>query len=84
MAAMSNGSEASGFNYQKGKNMDSFSMNATVVLIHGALADGSSWNRVILPLLCDPDLSQRSKLPAFAGALAVEIHGDWLLGALVT
>ena len=69
---------------RKVKNMDSFSMNATVVLIHGALADGSSWNRVILPLLCDPDLSQRSKLPAFAGALAVEIHGDWLFGALVT
>jgi pimeloyl-ACP methyl ester carboxylesterase len=28
-----------------------FSKNATVVLVHGAWADGSSWNRVILPLL---------------------------------
>ena len=32
-------------------NMDLFSENATVVLVHGAWADGSSWNRVILPLL---------------------------------
>src|SRR5260221_2838166 len=32
-------------------NMDLFSNNATVVLVHGAWADGSSWNRVILPLL---------------------------------
>jgi pimeloyl-ACP methyl ester carboxylesterase len=31
--------------------MDVFSMNATVVLVHGAWADGSSWHRVILPLL---------------------------------
>jgi pimeloyl-ACP methyl ester carboxylesterase len=31
--------------------MDVFSKNATVVLVHGAWADGSSWNRVILPLL---------------------------------
>jgi hypothetical protein len=31
--------------------MDIFSKNATVVLVHGAWADGSSWNRVILPLL---------------------------------
>ena len=31
--------------------MDLFSKNATVVLVHGAWADGSSWNRVILPLL---------------------------------
>ena len=31
--------------------MDLFSENATVVLVHGAWADGSSWNRVILPLL---------------------------------
>lgn len=28
-----------------------FSKNATVVLVHGAWADGSSWNRVVLPLL---------------------------------
>jgi pimeloyl-ACP methyl ester carboxylesterase len=27
-----------------------FQPNATVVLVHGAWADGSSWNRVILPL----------------------------------
>jgi hypothetical protein len=26
-------------------NMDLFSKNATVVLVHGAWADGSSWNR---------------------------------------
>jgi pimeloyl-ACP methyl ester carboxylesterase len=32
--------------------MDLFSKNATVVLVHGAWADGSSWNRVVLPLLC--------------------------------
>jgi pimeloyl-ACP methyl ester carboxylesterase len=31
--------------------MNLFSKNATVVLVHGAWADGSSWNRVILPLL---------------------------------
>jgi pimeloyl-ACP methyl ester carboxylesterase len=31
--------------------MDLFSENATVVLVHGAWADGSSWKRVILPLL---------------------------------
>lgn len=31
--------------------MKVFSKNATVVLVHGAWADGSSWNRVILPLL---------------------------------
>jgi pimeloyl-ACP methyl ester carboxylesterase len=31
--------------------MDLFSKNATVVLVHGAWADGSSWNHVILPLL---------------------------------
>jgi hypothetical protein len=31
--------------------MDLFSKNATVVLVHGAWAHGSSWNRVILPLL---------------------------------
>lgn len=33
--------------------MDSFSKNATVVLVHGAWADGSSWNLVVLPLLHD-------------------------------
>jgi pimeloyl-ACP methyl ester carboxylesterase len=27
-----------------------FQKNATVILVHGAWADGSSWNRVILPL----------------------------------
>jgi pimeloyl-ACP methyl ester carboxylesterase len=31
--------------------MSLFSQDATVVLVHGAWADGSSWNRVILPLL---------------------------------
>jgi pimeloyl-ACP methyl ester carboxylesterase len=31
--------------------MSSFAENATVVLVHGAWADGSSWNRVILPLV---------------------------------
>jgi pimeloyl-ACP methyl ester carboxylesterase len=35
--------------YQKAKNME-FSKNATVVLVHGAWADGSSWHRVILPV----------------------------------
>ena len=31
--------------------MSLFAKNATVVLVHGAWADGSSWNRVVLPLL---------------------------------
>jgi pimeloyl-ACP methyl ester carboxylesterase len=30
--------------------MNFFSRNATVILVHGAWADGSSWNRIILPL----------------------------------
>jgi pimeloyl-ACP methyl ester carboxylesterase len=31
--------------------MSLFAKNATVVLVHGAWADGSSWNQVVLPLL---------------------------------
>ncbi len=31
--------------------MEQFANNATAVLVHGAWADGSSWSRVILPLL---------------------------------
>jgi pimeloyl-ACP methyl ester carboxylesterase len=31
-------------------NMNLFSENATVILVHGAWADGSSWSQVILPL----------------------------------
>jgi pimeloyl-ACP methyl ester carboxylesterase len=31
-------------------NMNSFSKNATAILVHGAWADGSSWSQVILPL----------------------------------
>ena len=31
--------------------MNSFSKNASVVLVHGAWADGSSWSQVVLPLL---------------------------------
>jgi pimeloyl-ACP methyl ester carboxylesterase len=31
-------------------HMNSFSKNATVILVHGAWADGSSWQHVILPL----------------------------------
>src|SRR5580700_5153392 len=30
--------------------MNSFTRNATIVLVHGAWADGSSWNNIILPL----------------------------------
>ncbi len=30
--------------------MNSFSKNATAILVHGAWADGSSWSQVILPL----------------------------------
>ena len=30
--------------------MSSFAQNATIVLVHGAWADGSCWNNVILPL----------------------------------
>ena len=33
--------------------MTAFSNKATVVLVHGAWADGSSWSRVVLPLLND-------------------------------
>jgi pimeloyl-ACP methyl ester carboxylesterase len=33
--------------------MNPFSKNATVVLVHGAWADGSSWNQVVLTLLHD-------------------------------
>jgi pimeloyl-ACP methyl ester carboxylesterase len=33
------------------KIMSLFSKNATVVLVHGAWADGSSWSRMVLPLL---------------------------------
>ena len=32
--------------------MNSFPQNAAVVLVHGAWADGSCWNEVILPLEC--------------------------------
>jgi hypothetical protein len=30
--------------------MSSFTPNATIVLVHGAWADGSYWEKVILPL----------------------------------
>jgi hypothetical protein len=30
--------------------MSSFAQNATIVLVHGAWADGSCWQNVILPL----------------------------------
>jgi len=30
--------------------MNHFPENSTIVLVHGAWADGSSWNNVILPL----------------------------------
>jgi pimeloyl-ACP methyl ester carboxylesterase len=30
--------------------MSSFTQNATIVLVHGAWADGSCWQNVILPL----------------------------------
>src|SRR5258705_11350061 len=30
--------------------MSSFAQNATIVLVHGAWADGSCWHNVILPL----------------------------------
>src|SRR3954447_27081042 len=30
--------------------MSSFTQNATIVLVHGAWADGSCWEKVILPL----------------------------------
>jgi hypothetical protein len=30
--------------------MSSFPQNSTIVLVHGAWADGSCWNDVILPL----------------------------------
>jgi pimeloyl-ACP methyl ester carboxylesterase len=33
--------------------MTVFSNNATVVLVHGAWADGSSWSQIVLPLLRD-------------------------------
>jgi pimeloyl-ACP methyl ester carboxylesterase len=37
-------------NYQKVNHMNLYSENATVVLVHGAWADGSSWNQVVLRL----------------------------------
>jgi pimeloyl-ACP methyl ester carboxylesterase len=37
-------------NEQKVINMNSYSKGATVILVHGAWADGSSWSHVILPL----------------------------------
>ena len=30
--------------------MSSFAQNATIILVHGAWADGSCWHNVILPL----------------------------------
>ena len=30
--------------------MNSFPQNSTIVLVHGAWADGSCWSNVILPL----------------------------------
>jgi hypothetical protein len=30
--------------------MNTFEKNATVILVHGAWADGSSWSRIIEPL----------------------------------
>jgi hypothetical protein len=30
--------------------MSSFAQNATIVLVHGAWADGSCWQNIILPL----------------------------------
>ena len=30
--------------------MSSFAQNATIILVHGAWADGSCWQKVILPL----------------------------------
>ena len=30
--------------------MSSFAQNGTIVLVHGAWADGSCWQKVILPL----------------------------------
>ena len=30
--------------------MSSFAQNATIVLVHGAWADGSCWHNIILPL----------------------------------
>jgi pimeloyl-ACP methyl ester carboxylesterase len=44
------GAEASRLNCQKVKHMNLYSKNATVVLVHGAWADGSSWNQVVLRL----------------------------------
>ncbi len=35
---------------QRGLTMSSFAQNATIVLVHGAWADGSCWHNIILPL----------------------------------
>ena len=35
---------------KRGREMKAFPQNATVVLVHGAWADGSCWSNVILPL----------------------------------
>lgn len=48
--------------------MSFFAQNATIVLVHGAWADGSCWRDVILPLrkegldvMCTPIPSHRSR-----------------------
>jgi hypothetical protein len=35
---------------KRGAEMNTFPENSTIVLVHGAWADGSCWNNVILPL----------------------------------
>jgi pimeloyl-ACP methyl ester carboxylesterase len=69
--------------------MSSFAKNATVVLVHGAWADGSSWNQVVLPLLrqglkviCAPiPLTSLSEDIAALNRVIARTEGPVLLGA---
>jgi pimeloyl-ACP methyl ester carboxylesterase len=49
--------------------MNSFTDNATVVLVHGAWADGSSWSKVIVPL-------QRKGLKVICPSIPLTSFGD--------
>jgi pimeloyl-ACP methyl ester carboxylesterase len=69
-------------------NMNLFSENATVILVHGAWADGSSWSQVILPLrhqglkvVCAPiPLTSLSDDAAALSRVLEKVDGPVLLG----
>jgi pimeloyl-ACP methyl ester carboxylesterase len=67
--------------------MNAFEKNATVILVHGAWADGSSWSRIIEPLrkaglevICAPvPLSSLSEGAAMVGQVVERVQGPVLL-----